>query len=156
MKFRAVSGIVFTIIVTIAFSVAQGNEQAVQLSELPPAVRAAVQHQSSGATVRGFSKERENGETYYEAELKVKGHNKDVLMDSGGTVVEVEEEVAFRSLPARVQSGLRKQASGGRIVKVESVTKKDKLVAYEAQVVKHGKRSELQVGPEGEALKQAE
>ena len=35
---------------------------------------------------------------------------------------------------------------------MESLTKKDKLVAYEAKVVKDGKKSEIQVGPDGKAL----
>jgi len=38
------------------------------------------------------------------------------------------------------------------ILKVESITKKDKLVAYEAQVDTSGKKSEVQVGPDGKPL----
>jgi hypothetical protein len=51
-----------------------------------------------------------------------------------------------------VQSGLRAQAGSGKIAKVESITKNDKLVAYEAQVIGNGKRSEIQVGPNGQQL----
>jgi hypothetical protein len=47
---------------------------------------------------------------------------------------------------------LQAKAGKGKLVKVESLTKKDKLVAYEAQVDTNGKKSEVQVGPDGKAL----
>jgi len=71
-------------------------------------------------------------------------------------VVEVEEEVSFDSLPANVQDVLKKRSGGGTITVVESLTKQGQLVAYEAHV-KHGiRRSEIQVGPNGEKLKRPE
>ena len=47
---------------------------------------------------------------------------------------------------------LQAKADKGKITKVESITKKDKLVAYEAQVVTDGKKSEVQVGVDGKPL----
>jgi len=64
----------------------------------------------------------------------------------------VEEEVAFDSLPAKVQSALTAKAAGAKITKVESLTKQDKLVAYEAVILKGTKKKEIQVGPDGEKL----
>ena len=128
------------------------QETKIQRGDLPPAVRKSVDSESRGATVRGFSKEVENGQTYYEAELVVNGHSKDVLIDESGKVVEVEEQVALDSLPAAVQQGLRSKAGSGKIGTVESLTKRGKLVAYEAQVQTAGRRSEIQVGPEGKSL----
>ena len=119
---------------------------------MPPAVEKTVAEQSKGAAVKGFSKEVEKGKTYYEAELLVNGHSKDVLMDEAGNVVEVEEEVAMDSLSAAVKEGLQKAAGGGNISKVESLTKGGKLVAYEAKVRTGTKRSEVQVGPDGQKL----
>lgn len=68
------------------------------------------------------------------------------------TIVEVEEQVAMDALPADVRAGLQAKAGEGKLVKVERITKKDKLVAYEAQVTKGGKKSEVQVGPDGKPL----
>ncbi len=102
--------------------------------------------------MKGFSQEEENGQTYYEAEMIVNGHTKDVLMDPAGAVVEVEEEVALDSLPAAVKDGLQAKVGSGKLVKVESLTKHDKLVAYEAQVRTGSKKSEVQVGPDGKPL----
>jgi hypothetical protein len=127
-------------------------EKKIKRSELPPAVEKTVQTESAGATIKGFSKETKNGRVYYEAELVVNGHTKDVLMDADGAVVEVEEEMSFEELPANVKAGLSEKAGKGRITKVESMKKHDKLVAYEAQVSTNGKSTEIQVGPHGETL----
>ena len=131
---------------------AQEHEKKINRSDLPPAVEKTVVANTQGAIIRGFNQEKENGKTYYEAELTVNGHTKDILIDPTGTIVEVEEQVDLASLPAAVQSGLHTKAGAGKLGKVESITKHDKLVAYEAKVTTNGKRSEIQVGPNGKPL----
>ena len=131
---------------------AAAQEKKIQRTDLPPAVEKTVSEQSRGATIKGFSQEQENGQIFYEAEMTVNGHSKDVLVDTNGSVVEIEEQVALDSLPAAVQQGLQAKADGGKIVKVESLTKHDKLVAYEAKVQTNGKKKEVQVDPDGKPL----
>lgn len=128
------------------------QEKKIKRANLPPAVEKTVAAQSQGATIRGFSTEKEKGQTLYEAEMMVDGHSKDILMDANGAIVEVEEQVEFDRLPADVKAGLTAKAGKGTIKKVETITKHDKLVAYEAQVTTAGKRSEVQVGPDGKPL----
>jgi len=125
------------------------QERPVKQSELPPAVARTVATVSQGATVRGVSREVENGQTLYEVELRVNGHGKDVTMDSTGAVVEVEEEVALATLPEAVQAGLRAGAGARTIRLVESVSEGGQIVMYEAHVVNGAKRSEVKVGPDG-------
>ena len=139
-----------TICLGIAF--AQEQEKKIRRADLPQAVEKTVATESQGATVKGFSEEKENGQTYYEAEMTVNGHSKDVLIGKDGAIVEVEEQVAFDSLPADVKGGLQGKAGSGKILKVESLTKHGKLVAYEAKVEANGKKKEIQVGPDGKAL----
>jgi uncharacterized membrane protein YkoI len=144
---------VFAVLAALAVAAASSaQEKKIKRSDLPPVVEQTVAAQSSGATIRGFSQETENGQTYYEAEMMVDGHSKDVLIDAKGAVVEVEEEVAIDTLPAAVKAGLVAKAGVGKILKVESIKKHDKLVAYEAKVNSNGKRSEVQVGPDGKPL----
>lgn len=133
-------------------AVAEGQEKRIQRSDLPPAVEKTVAARSQGAIIKGFSQEKENGQTFFEVEMTVNGHSKDILVDPKGNIVEVEEEVEFSSLPAEVRTGLQAKAGNGKIVTVESLTKHDKLVAYEAKVQIAGKRSEIQVGPDGQSL----
>jgi hypothetical protein len=137
-------------------ALAISQETKIKRSQLPPPVLATVVAQSQGATIRGFSKEKEKGQTYYEAELVVGGQSKDVLIDAQGNIVEVEQEVALAALPSAVRAGLQEKAGEGTLLKVESLTKHGKLVAYEAQVVTKGKKSEIQVGPDGKSLKHQE
>ena len=132
--------------------IASAQEKKIKRSDLPPAVEKTVAAQSEGATIRGFSLEKEKGKTLYEAEMMVNGHSKDVLIAADGTVVEVEEQVTLDSLSPEVKAGLQAKAGKGKILKVESLTKKEKLVAYEAQVETNGKKSEVQVGPDGKPL----
>jgi hypothetical protein len=133
-------------------SMATAQEKKIKRSDLPPAVEKTVAAESKGATIRGFSQETEDGQLHYEAELMVNGHSKDVAMDASGAIVEVEEQVAIDSLPAAVEDGLQGKAGKGKLLKVESIVKHDKLVAYEAQVMTDGKKSEVQVGPDGKPL----
>ena len=128
------------------------EEKKIQRSDLPLAVEKTVTEQSTGATMRGFSLEEEKGETFYEAQLTIDGHSKDILIDSAGAVIEVEEEVAMDKLPSAVKAGLLAKAGKGKIRKVESIKKHDKLVAFEAKVDLDGKKSEVQVGPDGKPL----
>jgi TRAP-type C4-dicarboxylate transport system substrate-binding protein len=136
--------------VLLCLSVAHAADKKVAKAQLPAPVQRTVDEQTKGATVLGFAMEEEKGKTFYEAATKVNGHTKDLLIDGSGNVVEVEEEVAFDALPKEVQTGLTKAAGEGKIGKVESLTKSGKLVGYEAVVRNGSKKSEVQVGPNGE------
>ena len=59
---------------------ASAQEKKIKRSDLPPAVEKTVAAQSVGATIRGFSTEKEKGQTLYEVEMTVSGHSKDVSM----------------------------------------------------------------------------
>jgi uncharacterized membrane protein YkoI len=131
---------------------ARAAETRISRDQLPDAVRKTADEQSKGAMVRGYNKETENGQLEYEVEMTVKGHSKDVSIAPDGRVLEVEEEVSLDSLSPQVTKGLEAKASGATIKKVESLTKNGKIVAYEAQLAKAGKHSEIQVGPEGNPL----
>lgn len=147
---RAVAGVFVSTLLFATIAIAQ--EKKINRSDLPAAVEKTIAAQSQGATVRGFSREKEKGQTFYEAQLMISGHSKDVLMDASGAVVEVEEQVEIGSLPTAVNEGLQAKAGAGKLLKVESITKHGKLVAYEAQIMTGAKRSEVQVGADGKPL----
>src|SRR5215472_16566818 len=84
-------------------AISLGQEKKIQRSDLPAAVQDTVAAESRGAVVRGFSIESENGQTYYEAEMTVNGHGRDVLIDKSGAVVEVEQQVPLESLSPSVR-----------------------------------------------------
>lgn len=141
--------VVFGLFVTAS---GQEGEKRVKLEDLPGAVKKTVMEQSKGAKIRGLSQEIEHGKTYYEAELTVNGHGRDILMGTSGAIVEIEEQVPLNSLPAAAKAGLEQQAGQSKILKVESITKNDRIVAYEAKVQAGGKKSEIKVGPDGKPI----
>lgn len=149
---------IFMVVFTAALmlSISQAQERKIRRSQLPRAVEETVAKESEGATIKGFATEIEKGQKMYEVELTVNGHGKDILMDKQGNIVEIEEEVTMDSLSAAVREGLQKAAGAGTIGMIESLTKRGKLVAYEAHVRNGKKRFEIQVGPKGEKLRQPE
>jgi len=143
--------IVLAAVLTIAMQQEPEQEQRVTRRDLPAAIVQTVDAQARGATIRGFSKEKERGQTFYEVELRVNGHSRDILMDTTGAVVEVEEQVDIATLPAPVRAGLIAAAGSGKLRSVESVTR-GRQTAYEGHVNTNGKWSEIQVGPDGKPL----
>jgi uncharacterized membrane protein YkoI len=147
----------FAVIAALSLTIAVvAQDKKIQRADLPPAVEKTVAAQTQGATIKRFSLEKENGQTLYEAETTVNGHSKDITIDANGALVEIEEQVALDSLPEAVKAGLHAKAGEGKILKVESLTKHDKLVAYEAKVQTAGKKKEVQVSPDGRPLEHEE
>ena len=144
---------VFVFLAVTALAVPSfAKEKKITKDELPPAVRKTAEQQSMGATVIGYSRDREDGKLEYEVQMHSNGHSKDVTIAPDGKLLEIEEQVMLASLPSEVQAALRQKAGKGTITKVESLTKHGALVAYEAQVSNAGKHSEVQVGPKGQTL----
>jgi uncharacterized membrane protein YkoI len=141
---------------TAAVSTSVAAEKPVNKADLPKPVQQAVERESTGAEIIGLSSEVEHGKTVYELEMKVNGHSRDVSIDAGGKVVEVEEEVELASLPADVRSAIQKAAGSGRVVKVEAVTKgtltTGYLEAYEVQLQHRGRTKEVKVNANGKVL----
>jgi hypothetical protein len=133
-------------------SVVHAQAKKLQRAELPPAVEKTVAQESKAATIQGFSTEVEDGKRIYEASLTVNGHARVLGIDEQGNLLETEDEVSIASLPPAVREGLTTAAGKGTIEKVETLTKKGKLVAYEAAVKTGTKRAEIQVGPDGKKL----
>ena len=143
---------VMVVAVTALAMEARAAEHAITREQLPPAVATAVDQETKGATIKGFAIEREHGAKVYEAETVISGHTRDLQFSASGELMEVEEEVALPTLPGKVRDGLHAQAKQAQITKVESLTKRGRLVAYEAATVRDGRKGEVQVGPEGSRL----
>ena len=142
-----------TALLVMTVSLSSGaQDKKITREQLPKAVAATVDRETQGATVKGFVTERENGKKVYEAETVIRGHTRDLEIAADGTLNEVEEEVAMKDLPASVQAAILAKAKGASVVKVESLIKKGKLVAYEASTIRNGHKGEVQVGPTGRRL----
>lgn len=128
-------------------------EKKVQLKDLPPAVQKTVQEETKKAKLVGLAQEEEDGKTVYEAETKIDGRTRDLIIDAAGKVIEVEEEVAIGSIPAGARAAIEKATAGNKIERVESVTKGG-TTDYEASFTRNGKKSEVVVTSDGTIKKQ--
>ena len=127
-------------------------QKKIKMQDLPPTVQQTVKEQTKNATLVGLMKEVENGKTVFELETKVNGRGRDLMIEESGAVLSVEEEVTLDSIPEAARAAIEKQAAGGKITKVETLTK-GKTVTYEAAVVRKGKTSEIAVAADGSAVK---
>ena len=152
MSFRKAIVVVVPVLGLSLASLAQDTEQRVKMDQLPAAVKKTVLEVSKGLKLRGLTREVENGNTFYEAELDVNGRTRDVIMDPTGAIVLIEEEVALGSVPAAVRAAIEKAAEGGKLLLVESLTRNNKVEAYEAHVQRGGKEIEIKVDPDGKPI----
>ncbi|MEO8026086.1 MAG: hypothetical protein ABI823_06415, partial [Bryobacteraceae bacterium] len=82
----------------------------------------------------------------------VDGKTRDLMLDTNGSVVSVEQEVALESVPVAARASIEKHAAGKRIQKVERVTK-GQVVTYEALIVRGLKKTEVTVDASGSIVK---
>lgn len=128
-------------------------ESRVSCSTLPTAVFSRAKTEAGDATIRGCVKDKEDGKITYEVETLKDGKSRDFVMDASGSVVEVEQEVTGSSLPVVVADAIAKAAKGGKIGKVESVTREGSIVSYEATITRNGRRREVAFNSEGAPVK---
>jgi hypothetical protein len=135
-------------------SCAYAAEHSVPCNTLPDAVQQRSKtHIEPGTTVHGCVKDVSAGKTTYEMELLTPKGSKDVTFSPQGDVVEIEQQVDPAALPPPVAAAFAKASSGGKLGKVESLTRQGKLIAYESTVVKGGRHSEVAFSPDGAPMK---
>jgi hypothetical protein len=159
MMHRRIIALLITGLLVAGSAFARGKK--INRSELPPVVQRTLQLVSQGAEVKHLSQENNDGQIYYKVNMKADGHSKEVLINPNGDVLRVKEKFPVDRLPVEVKAGI--EAKGGflgHIAEVESITKNDRLVAYEARVERpiffvpgvSVVNSTVQVGPDGNTL----
>ena len=125
------------------------EETKIQAKDLPAVVLKAVQEATRGATIKGYSREVEGGKTLFEVETTLNGHSRDLLLDAGGAVIEIEQTIQLDAVPEPVRSAL---TARGRVLSLEQVTR-GKTISYEATVERNGRKSEVAVNADGKLIK---
>ncbi|MEP6706899.1 MAG: PepSY-like domain-containing protein, partial [Pyrinomonadaceae bacterium] len=123
-------GLVATIVSLLSFS-AIAQEVKLKKKQVPHAVISAFESAYPQATIRGFAREEENGNVYYEVESVEGQTTRDVLYNLDGTVAEIEESIPTGDLPANAREALRAKYPRSVITKVEKITRGD-VTEYEA------------------------
>ncbi|MDQ2925652.1 MAG: hypothetical protein M3R43_08885 [Acidobacteriota bacterium] len=128
-------------------------EHHVACNTLPAAVQQKSKPMLDGATVHGCVQDVSKSKTTYEIESLKAGRSKDITFDADGNVLEIEEQVDMASLPGAVAAAIQKEAAGGQIGKVESLTRGGAVVSYETTISRSGKRHEVAFHPDGSPMK---
>jgi hypothetical protein len=128
-------------------------ESHVSCNTLPAAVLSQVKTEAGDATIRGCVKDKENGKLTYEVETLKDGRSRDIEFDASGSVLEVEQEVTGSSVPAAVSDAIATAAKGGKVGKIESVTRGGAIASYETTITRQGQRHEVAFSPQGAPVK---
>jgi hypothetical protein len=128
-------------------------ESHVPCNTLPAAVLSHAKSEAGDATIRGCVKDKENGKLTYEVETLKDGRSRDIEFDALGSVLEVEQEVTGSSVPAAVSDAIATAAKGGKVGKIESVTRGGTIASYETTITRQGQRREVAFSPQGAPVK---
>ena len=135
-------------------SCAYAAEHSVPCSTLPEAVQQRSKtHIENGTTIHGCVKDVSGGKTTYEVEFVTSKGSKDITFSPAGDVLEIEQQVDPATVPPPVAAAFAKAATGGKLGKVESLTRQGQLIAYESTIEKGGKHRELAFHPDGTPMK---
>jgi hypothetical protein len=132
---------------------APGDEQEIKFSDCPAAVRKTFEAEAKGAKIETVTKETDEDETIYWADVELGGKTYAIGVLEDGTLSEMnlaidEDEVPFERCPAAVQATFKSEGFGAMI---ESVGKDLKygVTIYEAVVEHKGKSYEVVVAEDG-------
>lgn len=149
MKRRWRIVIVAVVALGIGAGVASARVKKIKEADLPEPVRATAAELSASGRVTGYFQREQDGGVIYEVDFVVDGRWKGVLISPTGEIIVVQAEVLWAQLDPKVQSGLKQKAGDGKVVKVDSVTRGGKIQRYIAIVDHDGKKSKVEVGPDG-------
>jgi hypothetical protein len=138
---------------------AWADEDKVPLDKLPKGVLEAVKKRFPNAKVEGASKEKEDGKTTYEVELKENGKGIDVTFSEKGEMILIEKEIDIKDVPKVVTEGVEAKYPKATWKTIEEVIKvadgKESLDYYEFHgTTAEKKEIELEVGTDGKIKKE--
>ena len=144
-------GLMAVVLSSLQIALYAGEEQ-IDVKDLPPAVLAAFQKTYPKAEIKGVSKEDEDGRIAYEIESVEGKVVRDVLYSEEGQVLEVEEEMAFKALPAGVQKTITDNYPDAEVEKAEKITKNGSI-NYEVVVETDDEILEIMLDAQGKIIK---
>ena len=99
------------------------SERKVTEAEVPEAALRTLKRMARRAKITELAEEIEHGSTFYEGSWKTKaGTNIDCLVTKDGALVEIEEQVAAKQVPAAVVKAATKAAGRNAEISYEKKT----------------------------------
>jgi hypothetical protein len=128
------------------------QEQKISCDRVPAAVRAAFEKAYPKAAIKSCAEEVEKGKTAYEIMSTEGETGRDLLFYADGTVIVVEETIAFGKLPDPVQQAVHQRYPDGVITLSEKVMREG-TVLYEIRIRHRAKLVEIVFDPSGNEVK---
>src|SRR5262249_36209293 len=114
-------------LVAMLASAAQAQSEKVDPSKLPPKGADSLKARFPGATITQVTKETENGVVLYDIEMTKDGKKHEMDCKEDGTVVDIQNEVAAKELPAAALTAIKEKYPNSTIKEVgEILVVKDK------------------------------
>lgn len=128
-------------------------EAKVEKKDVPAAVLAAFAKAFPKATVKGYAREVEKGQTKYEVECVEGKTHRDVTFAPDGRLLLVEEEIEISEVPEAVRQALEKRFPKAKVDIAEKIMD-GKTVAYEFHLTTaEGKEAEVKLDAQGKEEK---
>jgi len=135
----------------------KSGETKIAASDLPAAVKQAMDTRLPGATVRSAVKENEAGNVVYDLEMTQNGRKFEMDVKEDGTVMEVEKEVKTADLPAAVAQGVKTNFPSATVTEAMEVDKvsgnQETLDHYEV-TLSGAKEKEVNFSADGKVMKE--
>jgi len=126
-------------------------ERKVTEAEVPPAALKTLKKLARGAKITEFAEEIEHGHKFYEGSWQTRsGANMDVLVTETGDLVEIEQQIGIKKVPAAVLKVAQKAAGKDVPLAFEKKT----MIFYEVKFSKGGRQHEVLLTADGRRVEQ--
>lgn len=122
------------------------DDEGIAIDQVPAKAREALLKHANGAKFTEVERETVRGVVFYEAEWMVNGREHEAKVTADGTLVELEEAVDARDVPASVLEAAVKVFPKSAKLKFE----KKMIVIYEVEARVDGKEREVLISPSGQ------
>src|SRR4029079_5213178 len=125
------------------------EEESIEIAKVPEVVRSGAQKYFADFSGCKASRESEHGAPIFEIVGKGEsGRDVSLNISSGGSVFEVEREIARAGLPPEVRAPLAREFGDAAVKKAEAI----EVHYYELHLVKDGKRVEARISATGQIM----
>ena len=161
---KKLAGIGLLVLLTVSIGGLACAEKEVSLSQVPPAVKAAIEEQATGGKILEIEQDMEDGQMIYEAIILKNSKKMEFEFSSTGQLITDEEsedeegeesgseqEIRLNDAPAAVQAAIKKAAGSNPILKIEQETEEG-VSTYEADYDVEGVKYSVKCAASGDVM----
>jgi len=155
------------------------HEESVTLKQVPAAVRATLERESTGGKIKKIEKENKHGKLIFEADIIIDGKEYETEVTPDGVLIskelerkhgrkhheemeehhhghkhlkKTESKIAISDVPANIMKAVNTAVPGGKAKEAEKEVHGKKVI-YEIEKIVDGKEIEIKVSADGKIIK---